>query len=77
MRAAIRREYPRTTTVLIAQRVSSVRGADVILVLEKGRMAGLGSHEALMRDCPLYAQIARIQTGDDSIGGEGACPRAI
>ena len=80
MRAAIRREYPRTTTVLIAQRVSSVRGADVILVLEKGRMdsrALRGSHEALMRDCPLYAQIARIQTGDDSIGGEGACPRAI
>ncbi len=71
MREALRREYPHVTTVLIAQRVSSVRGADEILVLENGAMAGLGSHDALMQTCPLYAQISRIQTGEDEpIGGE-------
>ena len=74
MRAAVRREYPDTTTILIAQRVSSVRGADQILVLEKGRMAGLGGHDSLLRTCPLYAQIERIQTGDDSIGGDEYAP---
>ena len=74
MRAAVRREYPDTTTILIAQRVSSVRGADQILVLEKGRMAGLGDHDSLSRTCPLYAQIERIQTGDDSIGGDEYAP---
>ena len=76
MRAALRRDYPHTTTFLIAQRVSSVRGADQILVLDQGAAVGLGAHEALMRDCPLYAQISRIQTGDDLTGGEAPCPLA-
>ena len=76
MRAALRRDYPHTTTFLIAQRVSSVRGADQILVLDQGAAVGLGTHDALMRDCPLYAQISRIQTGDDLTGGEAPCPLA-
>ena len=63
MRSAVRQEYPDTTLLLVAQRVSSVKNADQILVLEEGRMAGLGTHEALLRDCPLYAQIAKIQMG--------------
>ncbi|MBQ9951097.1 MAG: ABC transporter ATP-binding protein [Clostridia bacterium] len=68
MRGALRREYPDVTTVLIAQRVSSVRGSDQILVLENGAPAGLGTHDSLMADCPLYAQISRIQTGEDNPG---------
>ena len=69
MRAAIRREYAGTTLFLIAQRVSSVRECDQILVLDQGRTAGLGNHEQLMRGCPLYAQISRIQNGEK--GGDG------
>ena len=65
MRAAIRKEYLDATIVLVAQRVSSVKNADQILVLEEGRMAGLGTHDVLLRDCPLYAQIASIQMGGD------------
>ena len=65
MRSAVRQEYPDTTLLLVAQRVSSVKNADQILVLEEGRMAGLGTHEALLRDCPLYAQIAKVQMGGD------------
>lgn len=64
LRAAIRQNYPDTTVILIAQRVSSVRHADLILVLDHGRTAGLGSHTQLLRDCPLYAQLNAIQTGD-------------
>ena len=70
MRAAVRECYPDTTTILVAQRVSSVRSADQILVLEEGAVAGLGDHAALMRDCPLYAQISQIQTGGDGDAAE-------
>lgn len=42
-----RREYPDITVILVAQRVSSVRNADQILVLDEGRVAGLGFHEEL------------------------------
>lgn len=65
MRAAVRAEYPDTTVILVAQRVSSVKNADQILVLEDGAAAGMGNHEALMRDCEAYRQIARIQMGGD------------
>ncbi|MGN0879083.1 MAG: ABC transporter ATP-binding protein [Oligosphaeraceae bacterium] len=64
LRAAIRQNYPDTTVILIAQRVSSVRHADLIHVLDHGRAAGLGTHQQLLRDCPLYAQLDAIQTGD-------------
>lgn len=75
MREAVRREYPHVTTVLIAQRVSSVRNSDMILVLENGAIAGLGAHDTLMQSCPLYAQISRIQTGEDEpMGGEANAP---
>ena len=50
---------------MVAQRVSSVRSADQILVLDEGRAAGTGTHEELMLTCPLYAQISDIQMGGD------------
>lgn len=64
MRNAVRKEYPDTTMILVAQRVSSVRNADLILVLEEGHAAGLGTHEELMEKCFLYQEISRIQTGE-------------
>lgn len=64
MRNAVRKEYPDTTVILVAQRVSSVRNADLILVLEEGHAAGLGTHEELMEKCFLYQEISRIQTGE-------------
>lgn len=67
MRQALKAEYPNVTCVLIAQRVSSVRGADQILVLENGQPAGLGTHDQLMQSCELYAQISRIQSGEENI----------
>jgi ATP-binding cassette, subfamily B, multidrug efflux pump len=49
------------TTFVIAQRISTVRDADVILVLQEGRIAARGSHEELMRDSALYAEIYSSQ----------------
>ena len=62
LRRAIREEL-HTTTVVVAQRVSSVMHADHILVLDKGRVIGAGKHEALLRDCPAYREISDSQMG--------------
>ena len=69
LRQALYRNYHDTTTVLVAQRVSSLRHADWILVLDDGRVIGSGTHEALMEHCPEYRSIAMTQMGD---GKEGA-----
>ena len=50
-----------TTSVVVAQRVSTVRDADQIVVLDAGRVVGLGSHEQLMADCPTYVEIVLSQ----------------
>lgn len=69
LRKAIGEEYGSVTCILIAQRVSSVRHADHILVLEEGKMLGYGTHEELMETCGSYQELYRMQTGldDDSI----------
>ena len=63
MRQAVRENFPDTTTILIAQRVSSVRHADKIIMLDEGRIVGVGSHEQLMDTCPVYRETARTQMG--------------
>lgn len=65
LRQVIRRDYGDTTTVIIAQRVSSVRTCDRILVLEEGRMAGFGTHAQLMASCSLYREISHLQMGEE------------
>ena len=64
LRQALREHYRHTTTVLVAQRISSLRHADVILVLSDGAVIGKGSHEELMATCEEYAYLANIQMGD-------------
>ena len=64
LRTAIRENLSGTTSVIVAQRVSSVMQADHILVLEAGKEAGYGTHEELMESCPVYQEIAGSQLGD-------------
>ena len=68
LRQALHRNYHDTTTVLVAQRISSLRHADWILVLDDGRVIGSGTHEALMEHCPEYRSIAMTQMGDGKEG---------
>ena len=49
--------------LVVAQRVSTIIGADQILVLEDGRPVGLGSHDDLLASCPTYAEIVASQSG--------------
>jgi ATP-binding cassette subfamily B protein len=55
LRKALRQNYRNTTTVLVAQRISSLRHADLILVLDDGNVIGAGNHETLMQTCAEYA----------------------
>ena len=69
LRQALRQNHRHTTTVVVAQRISSLRHADLILVLQDGQVIGAGNHEALMESCQEYRIIAHTQMGD---GKEGA-----
>ena len=64
LRRALRENHRYTTTVLVAQRVSSLRHADLILVLSDGAVIGAGDHAHLMATCEEYAMIANTQMGD-------------
>lgn len=64
LRKGIREHFKETTLVIVAQRVSSIRNADHILVLEDGEPIGYGTHEQLMVNCPVYSEISRTQAGE-------------
>lgn len=63
LRSAIRKNHKDTTSIIIAQRISSVMKLDKILVLEDGQMAGFGKHEELLKTCEVYREIYRSQFG--------------
>ena len=64
LRRALREHFRHTTTVLVAQRISSLRHADLILVLDDGALIGSGDHTHLMATCEEYRIIAQTQMGD-------------
>ncbi|WP_300385700.1 ABC transporter ATP-binding protein [uncultured Nocardioides sp.] len=61
LRAALRPVTTESTVVVVAQRVSTIRDADVIVVLEDGRVVGRGSHDELLASCPTYQEIVESQ----------------
>lgn len=65
LRQALREGYAGVTTIVIAQRISSILHADHILVLDEGRAIGYGTHEQLMESCELYREISESQMGGD------------
>lgn len=65
LRQALREDYSGMTTIVIAQRISSILHADHILVLEDGTSIGYGTHEQLMERCEVYRQISESQMGGD------------
>ncbi len=64
LRKSIRENFTDTTLVMVAQRVSSIRNADLILVMEDGALIGRGTHEEMMLNCSTYAEIAHSQMAE-------------
>jgi len=63
LRRSLRENFGNTTTIIVAQRISSIMQADHIMVLEQGRIMGYGTHDRLLESCVLYQEINRSQTG--------------
>ncbi len=64
LRAGLTEQLPDTTKVIVAQRISTIRHADKILVLDEGRVVGDGTHEELMKNCSVYREIAMSQLSE-------------
>jgi len=65
LRRAIREHHGNATTIVIAQRISSIMALDEIIVLHEGEMIGRGTHEELMATCPAYRDIYRTQMSEE------------
>jgi ATP-binding cassette subfamily B protein len=64
LRAALRDHTRDATVVIVAQRVSTIMRADQIIMLEEGRIAGIGTHQQLLMTCPPYREIVTSQLGE-------------
>lgn len=63
LRQALAAAYGDVTKIIVAQRISAIRHADLILVLEAGKVLGRGTHEELLSSCPLYRTLYEMQMG--------------
>ena len=69
LRRALSEELTDVTVIIVAQRISTILHAQQIIVLDEGKVAGIGDHETLMRTCPTYQEIARSQLSESELGG--------
>ncbi len=69
LRRALREATADTTTLIVAQRISTILHADQIIVLDEGRIAGMGTHRELMKNCEVYRQIATSQLSEEELAG--------
>jgi ATP-binding cassette subfamily B protein len=67
LRAALARELGQATVIIVAQRVGTILHADRIVVLEEGRIAGIGTHDELMRTCETYREIVLSQVTEEEV----------
>ena len=64
LRSALKEASRESTVIIVAQRISTVLNADRIIVLDSGRVAGMGTHKELMESCEVYRQIALSQLSE-------------
>jgi len=70
LRGKLKESMGEATVIMVAQRVSSIIDADRILVLDKGKIVGNGTHKELLKNCPLYYEIAALQLGEEAVKNE-------
>ena len=71
LREGLARELPDTTKIIVAQRISTIRHADQILVLDRGELVGHGTHDELMKTCKVYQEIALSQLSAEELAEGG------
>ena len=67
LRAELKKETNGATTLIVAQRIGTVKDADKIIVLDEGKMVGIGSHKELLENCEVYRQIAYSQLSKEEL----------
>ena len=67
LRSALKKETSATTTLIVAQRIGTIKDADKIIVLDEGKMAGMGTHSELLKNCEVYRQIALSQLSKEEL----------
>jgi ATP-binding cassette subfamily B protein len=67
LRAALRKETIKSTVIIVAQRVATVMDADRIIVLDEGKIAGIGTHKELLNSCKVYSEIVSSQLSEEEL----------
>lgn len=70
LRTALKKETKDATTIIVAQRISTILHADRIIVLDEGKVAGIGTHKELLKNCEVYYQIAASQLSKEELEDE-------
>lgn len=70
MRAALKEKTQDSTVIIVAQRISTILHAEQIIVLDEGRIAGIGTHKELLKNCDAYYQIASSQLSEKELAGD-------
>ncbi|SDQ52722.1 ABC transporter ATP-binding protein/permease [Carnobacterium viridans] len=70
LRAALNKELKDTTKLIVAQRIGTIRDADKIIVLDEGKIVGIGTHQELMQTCEVYQDIAYSQLSKEELADE-------
>ena len=68
LRITLQEKTENKTVIIVAQRINTILHADQIIVLDEGKIVGIGKHEELMRDCEVYKQIALSQLSQEELG---------
>ena len=71
LREGLMKELPEATKIIVAQRISTIRHADCILVLDRGTAVGMGTHDELMKTCGVYREIAMSQLSAEELAEGG------
>lgn len=67
LRSAMKHELANKTILIVAQRINTIRNAEKIVVLDEGKVVGMGTHEELLRNCDVYKQIALSQLSEEEL----------
>ena len=67
LRDALKKETAGTTNIIVAQRIGTIRDADKIIVLDEGKIVGMGKHKDLLKTCEIYHEIGLSQLGEEEL----------